>query len=173
MKNAHCLLDLFIIWTWFYTYQQIMTKFQQFIHSIKNCILNQEICVHINTYYSRTHTVYTHIHTIHIHTIHTYTHIYTRAHTYPGKQVGVTSVFCILSVEFSQVTVTCFSRKSETEAEWYLIKIFTTFLMRYKLLTFSRVQAKKCLGLYRCTLQSTIAMQWKHSLDTVQKIGIR
>lgn len=87
----------------------------------------------------------------------------------------MTYVCYILSVEFSQEvegTGAMFLQKVRDEAEWYLIKMFATFPMRYKLLTFSRLQAKKCLGLYRCTLQSAIAMQLKHSLDTVQEIWI-
>lgn len=103
---------------------------------------------------------------------HTHTHIFFFTHTFyiytacihmhRQSNVGMTYAFYILSVEFSQDIEgkgSYVSPENKTEAEWYLIKMFTTFPMRYKLLTFSRVQAKKCLGLYRCTLQATIAMQ--------------
>lgn len=80
---------------------------QQFIPS-KFFILNEERYIHTH-YYSHTHTAYTHIYTIYIHTHRIYTHIDT--HTYTSKQVGMTSVFYILSVEFSQVIVAMFLQK--------------------------------------------------------------
>lgn len=131
--------------------------------------------IHAPIFCSHTYTVHTNILFTYIHCKHTYFCIDTDCiHTH-RQWVEVTYVFYIVRVAFSQEVEGNRSRVSpenKTEAEWYLIKMFTTFPMRYKPLTFSRLQAKKCLGLYRCTLQTTIAMQWKHSLDTVQEIWI-
>lgn len=116
MKNAPCLLDLFVIWNLefgdnlsFY----LLTNHDDLsiIHSVKICILDQERCRHTHTHIhcSHVHTVHTYcshadIVYTHIHVIHTHTH----AFTYISKQVGVTSIFYIPSVEFSQVIVGMF-----------------------------------------------------------------
>lgn len=118
---------------------------------------------------------YMHPYSIHIHTLYMQTycshayivnvHIFAQTQTVftpTDSSVEVTYVLYIVCVAFSQEVEgnrSCVSPENKTEAEWYLIKMFTTFPMRYKPLTFSRLQAKKCLGLYRCTLQTTIAMQ--------------
>lgn len=81
------------------------------MHSVKIGILDQERCRHTHIHCSHAHTVHTYcshadIVYAHIHAIHTYTHI----HIY-CKQVGVTSVFYIPSVELSQVIVGIFLQK--------------------------------------------------------------
>lgn len=72
------------------------------------------------TYTKCTHTPTVQIHTIHIHTLYTHIHIHVHAHfihahpyiySHTSKLVGVTSVFYILSIEFSQVTVATFLQK--------------------------------------------------------------